>query len=66
MLHLVHPRRASYPVNLTCSYIRYELFDMATDPYELHNIYANASAAQKQTLHTLLRQWYECRGPSCL
>ena len=44
----------------------YELFDLVNDPYELFNIYADASAELKQTLHTAVQAYYTCGGPTCI
>eukprot|EP01065_Artemidia_motanka_P029313 TRINITY_DN35454_c0_g1_i1.p1 TRINITY_DN35454_c0_g1~~TRINITY_DN35454_c0_g1_i1.p1 ORF type:complete len:616 (+),score=241.61 TRINITY_DN35454_c0_g1_i1:79-1926(+) len=51
--------------NFTSVYL-YELFDLDSDPYELVNIYANASADLKSTLHSAVRAAYECAGKECL
>ena len=51
--------------NFTSVYL-YELFDLATDPYELDNIYAVASDELKQELHAAVTSYYSCGGPSCM
>jgi hypothetical protein len=43
----------------------YELFDLSSDPYELHNIYQSASADLTKALHARLRQYYPCKGKAC-
>lgn len=43
----------------------YELFDLSSDPYEMHNIYQSASADLTKALHARLRQYYSCKGKAC-
>ena len=43
----------------------YELFDLAKDPFELHNIYNASSPKLKATLHSMVREFYECAGAAC-
>ena len=55
----------------TRKYVKYsggleELYDLATDPYELHNEAANASyAADLASLRGLHDKLATCAGPSC-
>ena len=42
-----------------------ELYDMAKDPYQLHNLYASASQAVKDEMSQRLRQAYSCSGTTC-
>lgn len=50
--------------NFTSVYM-YELFDLDKDPYELHNIYNESSAELKASLHSMVREFYECEGSAC-
>eukprot|EP01047_Picozoa_sp_COSAG01_P042093 COSAG01_NODE_3655_length_5822_cov_7.778438_2_plen_155_part_00 len=43
----------------------HELYNMADDPYQLHNIYNSATAAEQATWHAQLVKIYSCRGASC-
>jgi hypothetical protein len=43
----------------------YQLFDLASDPYELYNVYDTTSAKIKEALAAKLRQYYPCVGPTC-
>mmetsp|Transcript_59848 Transcript_59848/g.165550 ORF Transcript_59848/g.165550 Transcript_59848/m.165550 type:complete len:558 (+) Transcript_59848:34-1707(+) len=43
----------------------HELFDLDTDPYELHNIYNRTSQGVRDALHAKTRRWYGCRGRAC-
>ncbi len=43
----------------------YELYDVATDPHQMHNIYGKASVATKTALHAQLTAYFGCRGASC-
>jgi hypothetical protein len=43
----------------------YELFDLAKDPFELHNIYNTSSDELKTSLHKIVRGYYECAGATC-
>eukprot|EP00026_Physarum_polycephalum_P020182 Phypoly_transcript_22593.p1 GENE.Phypoly_transcript_22593~~Phypoly_transcript_22593.p1 ORF type:complete len:171 (+),score=31.52 Phypoly_transcript_22593:67-513(+) len=40
----------------------YELYDLDTDPYQLQNIYDTITSAEKQQLHTMLRDLWNCSG----
>jgi len=43
----------------------YQLFDLATDPYELRNVYNSTPQAIKDALSSKLRVYYPCAGASC-
>lgn len=40
----------------------YELYDIAKDPYQMTNIYDQASAAKKSELHAALSKYFNCGG----
>jgi len=40
----------------------YELYDIAKDPYQMTNLYSQASTATRTQLHTAITQYYECHG----
>jgi hypothetical protein len=43
-----------------------ELFDLAADPWELHNVAAVAGYSEaRAALHERLHRWYGCAGASC-
>ena len=42
------------------------MYDLETDPWELKNLAASSSAAEKAVLHAKLQQWYHCKGTECL
>ena len=44
----------------------YEYFDMATDAWQLNNIYNRSSAAVKAALHEEVQAWLRCKGAACL
>lgn len=43
----------------------YQLFDLTTDPYELHNVYNSTAQAVRDALAAKLRLYYPCKGPAC-
>ena len=46
----------------------FELFDLTTDPHQLHNLYYRSpmpSVALRQELHERLRKAWACRGADC-
>ena len=43
----------------------YQLFDLTTDPYELHNVYNETDAAITTALAKKLREYYPCQGVAC-
>ena len=43
----------------------YQLFDLASDPFELHNVYDETDQAIKRELARRLRRHYPCSGASC-
>jgi hypothetical protein len=45
--------------------LHYELYDMRVDPFQLDNIYEQASMATLKDLHASLVKLYECEGGSC-
>jgi N-acetylglucosamine-6-sulfatase len=47
------------------SYKFYELFNLDADPWQLTNIYHNASALVKRKLHTLVASEFRCSGATC-
>jgi len=44
---------------------RFELYDMATDPFQLDNIYSAASSELKAELHSALAALWGCVGEVC-
>ena len=49
-----------------------ERFDVATDPWHMHNLYNNTllgnhnwQAAEVEALHAELHRWYNCSGDAC-
>lgn len=55
------------PPSTRCSAWHAELYDMATDPWQLHNLYyhSNLSNATRLAWHTRLHTVRRCRGSSC-
>lgn len=45
---------------------RYELYDLNTDPYQMKNIYSQASAADRTRYHQMAQAAWVCEGSSCL
>mmetsp|Transcript_17366 Transcript_17366/g.51358 ORF Transcript_17366/g.51358 Transcript_17366/m.51358 type:complete len:434 (+) Transcript_17366:107-1408(+) len=43
----------------------YQLFDLANDPYELHNVYNTTDPTITKELARRLRQYYPCVGTAC-
>eukprot|EP01062_Namystynia_karyoxenos_P056849 TRINITY_DN47774_c0_g1_i1.p1 TRINITY_DN47774_c0_g1~~TRINITY_DN47774_c0_g1_i1.p1 ORF type:complete len:549 (+),score=210.56 TRINITY_DN47774_c0_g1_i1:81-1727(+) len=45
----------------------YEYFDMAKDPWSMHNLYNNSGANRTvlQQLHNKLHMWFQCKGSAC-
>ena len=43
----------------------YELFDCDKDPWHTRNIFGEASAELKASLHKEVQAWLACRGASC-
>ena len=41
----------------------YELYDVAKDKYQMHNIYSQASAQLKASLHAELDEYWRCGSP---
>ena len=42
-----------------------ELYDLRTDPYQLHNLYPGTPADTRQELHEMLRKEFSCAGTNC-
>eukprot|EP01063_Lacrimia_lanifica_P011237 TRINITY_DN18059_c0_g1_i1.p1 TRINITY_DN18059_c0_g1~~TRINITY_DN18059_c0_g1_i1.p1 ORF type:complete len:570 (+),score=192.11 TRINITY_DN18059_c0_g1_i1:74-1783(+) len=42
-----------------------ELFDLAVDPYELHNVHRTVDPAVVKELEAVLYSWYRCQGAAC-
>ena len=40
----------------------YELYDLSSDPYQMTNIYAQASAGKRTELHSAITRYYACGG----
>ncbi len=51
--------------NFTKEAKEYELFDLATDPFEMKNIVSSANKDLLARLHKVLRELYTCAGESC-
>jgi len=51
--------------NFTSPNIFVEIYDLDTDPYELHNLANKTSAEDKKKLHDLLVKEWQCIGDSC-
>ena len=47
------------------AYTFFELFDTAKDPWQVHNIYENASAQVKKALHDLVVKNFKCAKDTC-
>ena len=47
------------------SYKFYELFDLDADPWQLSNVYANATEEVKRELHELVVAEFSCNGATC-
>ena len=43
----------------------YELYDIAADPYQTHNIYPGASEEVRRALHRQLEEYFRCKGSTC-
>ena len=43
----------------------YELYEMDTDPWSLHNVYKSAPKARLEKMQSRLKEWYECAGAAC-
>jgi hypothetical protein len=43
----------------------YELYDLRTDSFQMHNLYASTSNTTRTALHAQLDMYYRCRGVSC-
>lgn len=43
----------------------YELYDVASDPYQMHNLYLSTTNSTRAALHTQLATFYACRGVTC-
>mmetsp|Transcript_30952 Transcript_30952/g.43108 ORF Transcript_30952/g.43108 Transcript_30952/m.43108 type:complete len:168 (+) Transcript_30952:3-506(+) len=43
----------------------YELYDIAEDPYQIHNLYDRTPAAVRAALHSQLSEYFACRGETC-
>ena len=43
----------------------HELYDLRTDPYQLHNLYPSASSDTRRVLHNMLRHEFLCAGSNC-
>ena len=43
----------------------HELYEMESDPWHRHNVYAHLSNATRQRLGARVRLWFECAGRKC-
>ena len=43
----------------------YELFDLETDKWQIHNLYPTANASVKADLHKEVQAWLHCHEDSC-
>ena len=43
----------------------YELYDVAADPHQMHNLFDATPEAQKAALHAELAAYYACRADTC-
>jgi hypothetical protein len=43
----------------------YELFDLETDKWQIHNLYPSANTSTKAALHKEVQAWLHCREDSC-
>jgi N-acetylglucosamine-6-sulfatase len=43
----------------------HELYDMASDPHQLHNLYASTAAAERERLLAQLQRVWSCVGKEC-
>ena len=46
-------------------YQHYELYDISTDPYQMHNLFATTDHTTKAALHAQLAEYWNCRGSAC-
>ena len=42
-----------------------EIYDLAKDPWQMHNAVNATGASEKAAMHAELRKWYKCAGSSC-
>lgn len=45
--------------------IRYELYNLTTDPYQMNNIYSEAGSYMRAQLHAMATEYFECKGAQC-
>jgi len=43
----------------------YEMFDMRSDHWQMHNVYEDANATLKKRLHEEVQAWLACKGATC-
>lgn len=43
----------------------YELYNMSTDPWSLHNLYSTTPKPSLERMRKRLQAWYECVGAAC-
>ncbi len=43
----------------------YELYDIAQDPYQLHNLYESTDPVTRAALHAQLATYWQCKGSAC-
>lgn len=53
----------NWAFNDTVNMQHYELYDVAKDKYQMHNIYSQASAQLKASLHAELDEYWRCGSP---
>ena len=54
------------PVNFSASSINFhEVYDVAADKWQMHNLYNSTAPATLQAMHTKLHAFFDCAGDAC-
>jgi hypothetical protein len=64
-LSVVMPALCSYKACLHGRPDHYELFDLATDKWQIRNLYPSVDTSTTAALHQEVQAWLHCRESSC-
>ena len=54
------------PVNFSAASINFhEVYDVAADKWQMHNLYNSTAPATLQAMHTKLHAFFDCAGDAC-
>ena len=61
-----HGNADQAPVNFGASSVNFhEVYDVAADKWQMHNLYNSTAPATLQAMHAKLRAFFDCAGDAC-